>query len=698
MKKILLAFFLLSFITSSQFYQLFQLNNTSQGNAYASESLNNLGSKIQDENNEPANSSINFANLMFSMAENITPVGNEVIVPINVANLVDIGAVSLRIQYNISAMTFTGVSNQPAAGNFTSGSSGNTITLGWFNTSPLVVTGGKFVDLHFSYSSGSSPLTFVTAQCEIANLIGDVISPVDYENGSVIGGVEDTSKIVSLGVDVAPAGLSVIMPVNIKNLTNAGAISLKIQFDTSVLTFVNISNPPATGNIAANAADGVVTIGWFNTSPLGIDSGKFVDIHFTYKSGSSDLSFLTSQCEITDVLGNPISSIIYLNGSVAANEAPHFTSVMPDTVINQNQELKFQFTAEDPNPGTVLKYSLAKKPEGAIIDSLTGEFSWTPAYNQSGDFEVSAVVSDGGLSDTSAVSTIRVQVVNLPPQFTSVLSDTTIHQMQTLTFQYEASDPNGAKRARLNATTLKFFPVSVPEGASLDSLTGIFSWTPTYKQLGNFNIIVSVSDGELTAVDTAVVTVLKTNVAPYFTEIPIGDTLHANRTYTFQLKADDPNGDPVTFSLGGNPPSGASITASEFKWIISLDQVGTHNIVFRVSDGTLNKDTTITVHVGTAVGVEKEFGKTPDSYGLKQNYPNPFNPTTIIRYQIPTSEFVSIKIYNILGKEVSTLVNENKSAGEYSIKFDANNLQSGFYIYQLKAGNFSEVRKMLLIK
>jgi hypothetical protein len=269
--------------------------------------------------------------------------------------------------------------------------------------------------------------------------------------------------------------------------------------------------------------------------------------------------------------------------------------------------------------------------------------------------------------------------------------------MQTLTFQYQASDPDGGK-VLLKSAGLKFKIVSIPTGATLDSLTGIFTWTPTYKQKDDFTSIVSISDGQFVVPDTAKITVLKTNVAPNFTQLLGADTLHANRTYNFQLKAEDPNGDLVTFSLGANPPSGASITLDVFKWIIGLDQIGNRSVTIRVSDGTLFKDTTLNITITTAVGVENERNGIPQNYGLKQNYPNPFNPSTKISYQLPQADYVTLKVYNMVGKEVVTLINEEKPAGYYQVNFSSSDMPSGIYFYELKAGSYSEVRKMLLLK
>jgi len=88
----------------------------------------------------------------------------------------------------------------------------------------------------------------------------------------------------------------------------------------------------------------------------------------------------------------------------------------------------------------------------------------------------------------------------------------------------------------------------------------------------------------------------------------------------------------------------------------------------------------------------------PVSYKLDQNYPNPFNPTTTINFSIPRQSMVTLKIFNILGQEVKTLVNENKAPGNYSINFNASNLSSGVYFYSIKTGNYYQVKKMMLLK
>jgi len=137
-------------------------------------------------------------------------------------------------------------------------------------------------------------------------------------------------------------------------------------------------------------------------------------------------------------------------------------------------------------------------------------------------------------------------------------------------------------------------------------------------------------------------------------------------------------GNGQTFSLSIYPysPTG-SVTAT-----VSL---AIHNNV--VICGTTSR----------VVGIEGQIDF-PTSYALKQNYPNPFNPVSVIRYDIPKSSFVRINVYDILGEEIRSLVSEEKNPGTYEVTFDAKNLPSGIYFYTIRSGEFSQSRKMILMK
>jgi len=98
----------------------------------------------------------------------------------------------------------------------------------------------------------------------------------------------------------------------------------------------------------------------------------------------------------------------------------------------------------------------------------------------------------------------------------------------------------------------------------------------------------------------------------------------------------------------------------------------------------------------SASGIEDNVNV--NNFNLQQNYPNPFNPTTVIKYAISDKEFVTLKVYDVLGNEVTTLVNEEKSAGNYKVDFNAAAIASGIYFYRLQSGNFTETKKMILVR
>ena len=144
--------------------------------------------------------------------------------------------------------------------------------------------------------------------------------------------------------------------------------------------------------------------------------------------------------------------------------------------------------------------------------------------------------------------------------------------------------------------------------------------------------------------------------------------------------------------LSGLGGGSAVVFASGFLTPGSNQNGEAFGLFFALADGTVGE-----FPEGVA-SVENISEVLPNNYSLSQNYPNPFNPSTSINFSIPNSEFVSLKVYNILGSEVATLVNENLSAGSYRFNFDAAELASGIYLYELNAGNFREIKKMNLLK
>jgi hypothetical protein len=166
-----------------------------------------------------------------------------------------------------------------------------------------------------------------------------------------------------------------------------------------------------------------------------------------------------------------------------------------------------------------------------------------------------------------------------------------------------------------------------------------------------------------------------------------------------------PNGDIriLAFSLTQAPFLGDSGEVVRFN-VNLLADTGTYPIELKnvIIGNSANQNIasgfengTINVIVNTSVDEMKGL---PTNYALSQNYPNPFNPSTTIQFDIPKTSFVTLKVYNVLGQEVATLVNEDKKIGRYEVSFDGSKLTSGVYFYRLIAGDYASTNKFLLLK
>ena len=122
------------------------------------------------------------------------------------------------------------------------------------------------------------------------------------------------------------------------------------------------------------------------------------------------------------------------------------------------------------------------------------------------------------------------------------------------------------------------------------------------------------------------------------------------------------------------------------------DNAATGNIVYRLKQ--IDRDGKFEYSKEVVVSIVA----TPAVFALSQNYPNPFNPTTVINYSIASASLVSLKVFDLLGREVAVLVNETMAPGSYMAAFDASRLSSGIYFYRLDAGSFSDVKRLTVMK
>jgi hypothetical protein len=179
-----------------------------------------------------------------------------------------------------------------------------------------------------------------------------------------------------------------------------------------------------------------------------------------------------------------------------------------------------------------------------------------------------------------------------------------------------------------------------------------------------------------------------------FTAVIVADNVQLNWTtateinnqgFEIQRRTSDGEFEKVGFV----PGHGTTTDVQTYSYLDSKVVIG--NYTYRLKQIDFNG----TFEYSDEVAVEITA---PVEFTLEQNYPNPFNPGTVIKYSIPENGFVTLVVYNLLGEKVASLLNGLQDAGRYEINFDASNLASGIYVYNLKSGNFNSVKKMLLMK
>jgi hypothetical protein len=145
---------------------------------------------------------------------------------------------------------------------------------------------------------------------------------------------------------------------------------------------------------------------------------------------------------------------------------------------------------------------------------------------------------------------------------------------------------------------------------------------------------------------------------------------------------------PGLINSGYIIPAGLLANCYQYYWRVNAANAG----------GTSNWSDVWTFTTICNSGIKQISSEIPSEFKLYQNYPNPFNPSTNIKYQITNNKLTTIKVFDILGKEIETLVNEKQSPGIYEVTFDGNNLPSGIYYYTIRSGDFMDTKKMVMVK
>ncbi|QNT77021.1 tandem-95 repeat protein [Dehalogenimonas etheniformans] len=384
-------------------------------------------------------------------------------------------------------------------------------------------------------------------------------------------------------------------------------------------------NELATLGFTATAGDTDVPVQTLTFSLVGAPSGASITpggvFSWTPTEAQGPHAPYTFTVQVTDGTLTDTESITVT--VIEVNVAPVLAAIGPKSV-NELATLSFTATAGDTDlPVQTLIFSLVGAPSGASISAF-GVFSWTPTEAQGpGPYTFTVQVTDATLTDTESI-TVTVNEVNVAPVLASI-GNRNVNELVALTFTATATD------ADLPANTFTFSLADgtsgdVPSGASINSSTGAFSWTPTEAQgPGSFTFDVVVSDGTATDFETITVTVAEVNVAPVLGTIG-NKNVNELAALTFTATATDADlpANTKTFSLAdgisGDVPSGTSINSSTgaFSWTPTEAQgPGTYTFDVVVSDGALTDFETITITVAE-VNVAPVFTFYPDGSGFPE--------------------------------------------------------------------------------
>jgi len=297
----------------------------------------------------------------------------------------------------------------------------------------------------------------------------------------------------------------------------------------------------------------------------------------------------------------PIAASTNSVSVTVVNTVPTLSNVPTSINANEGTAIGFTATANDPDVGQTLTFSLVNAPAGATINSSTGEFTWVPSEAQGPQTFVFNVRVGDGITQVGSSITAIVAEVNTAPTLSNIPANATVARGATLSFTATVTDPD-LVQGLPNAQT--FSLVNGPTGASIDPDTGVLTWTPGADfPLGDITFSVRVvDDGVPAKSDTKAMTITVTgNTPPTLSGVPTLIAVNESELLTFTAIATDPDvTQPIVFSLVG-APAGAMIDDStgNFTWTPTEDQgPATYAFTVRVTDGVTTDDRPITVIVG----------------------------------------------------------------------------------------------------
>ncbi len=380
-----------------------------------------------------------------------------------------------------------------------------------------------------------------------------------------------------------------------------------------------------------------------------------------------------------------------------ANNFPIFTN-LADQTVTEGSPLQFQVTAQD-DDGDPISYEAHNLPPGASFSSNSATFGWTPSASQQGEYQVTFIARDNRNGLDSETITITVNNNNNPPQITAFEpSQAKLDRVwgSVIRFSVDVSDADGDQLTYL----WQLFGPFVPNGQLLSTSQSLdFDTGSTEPATDSVRVIVSDGqDADTLSWEVSIfVSVELSSFSAEFAgfegvKIAWGTSRETSNTGFDIFRSDSKDGEYTAVNTELIPPTeGGGL----YEFHDTEVEAG-RRYYYLLEDMDING-------VRTEHGPIQVDAAAPETFAMSQNYPNPFNPETKIRYQLPKTTKVVIRIFDILGRQTRVLVEDRKEAGFHVATWNARNddgtrVASGIYYFTISAGEFKMTKKMLLLK
>ncbi len=617
--------------------------------------------------------------LGLNMPDVVATVGSAISVPVGVTGFTHVGSFSLTITFDKTVLTYTGIANQPSFGIFNSTSTVNanangSISISWFNVSPALNIGtGTLFNLLFNYVGGTSALTFASiTPSSITDSLGTNMNST-YANGRVRDAASVPPSVPSLA---SPANGATNQSTNVTLSWSAalGALTYRLQVSTdqNFGTLVYEQSLLSGTSQAMSGLSSGTTYYWkvsaTNTAGTSLfSSTRSFTTAFalpTVPTLSAPADGATGVAVSTTLSWSASTGAITYRLQVSASSGFSTTIVDDSTLTGTSRALSglsnnttYYWRVSAKNTGGSSAFSTARSFT-TIVGAPSVPVLSSPANGATG-VAISATLT---WSASTGATSYRVQLSSTAT-FASTLVDDSTSTGTTKTV------------GPLTNNTTYYWRVSAKNAGGTSSFSIASSFT-TIVALPSAPTLASPADS---AFNLQLTTVLSWNVAADATGYHLQVSTSASFTSTVV--------DDSTLTLTTRSISSLALNTTYYWRVRSKNAAGYSAYSNARSFKTIR-----------TTAVEKLDGSIPTDYALSQNYPNPFNPTTTIQYQIPASGVVTLRVYDVLGKEVFELVNQYQTAGNYMVKVNAQMLPSGMYLYELRSGSFVQTKRMILEK